>query len=171
MAEVPEAKAATARKQQGFTITPEERSFWSFQPIQKPELPKVKQTDWPKAPIDYFVLAKLEETICSPCSPPTSVLLSAARLSISSDSPRHPRKSMLSSADSSPDAFAKVVDRLLASPHYGERWARHWLDIARYADGERRPTARRGGGAYANTWRYRDWVINALNRDMPYDRF
>jgi hypothetical protein len=81
-------------------------------------------------------------------------------------------------ADSSTDAFAKVVDRLLASPQYGERWARHWLDVARYADGTGRPDSRQvflGYGmardGYANTWRYRDWVIQALNADMPYDQF
>ena len=80
-------------------------------------------------------------------------------------------------SDSSPDAFAKVVDRLLASPHYGERWGRHWLDVARYADGEggkdKRPVFLGYGMArdgYANTWRYRDWVIDAFNRDLPYDR-
>src|SRR6185436_1712941 len=82
-------------------------------------------------------------------------------------------------SDNSPDAYAKVVDRLLASTQYGERWGRHWLDIARYADG----AARRGGAAgmvflgygmardgYANTWRYRDWVIRSFNEDMPYDK-
>jgi hypothetical protein len=169
--------AAAPAEETKFTIRPEQRTFWSFQPIQKPPAPIVKDTQWAKTPIDRFILAKLEEKNLKPVQPADKrALIRRAHFDLIGLPPTPEQDAFLS--DNSPDAFAKVVDRLLASPQYGERWARHWLDIARYADGTGQGDGRLvflGYGmardGYANTWRYRDWVIRALNEDMPYDRF
>jgi len=173
--------AATVSKQSaghaGFAITPEQRSFWSFQPLRKSSLPSVKNEGWGKSPVDRFILAKLEEKGLRPVKPADKrVLLRRASYDLLGLPPT-PEQVGDFLADTSPQAFAKVVDRLLASPHYGERWGRHWLDVARYADGggrDRRPVFLGYGMArdgLVNTWRYRDWVIGALNRDLPYDLF
>jgi hypothetical protein len=123
-------------------------------------------------------LAKLEEKNLAPLQPADKrTLIRTANFDLIGLPPT-PEQVDAFLADESADAFAKVVDRLLASPQYGERWARHWLDVARYSDGTGRPDSRAvflGYGmardGYANTWRYRDWVIQALNADMPYDQF
>ncbi len=168
--EAPEAVAQAPRKEEGFTITPEERSFWSFQPIQKPRIPKVKQSGWPRSPIDHFVLDGLEAKNLEPVRAADKRTLIRRAYFDLIGLPPAPEEVDAFVADSSPGAFSEVVDRLLASPRYGERWARHWLDVARYADGEGGERRRRND-PYANSWRYRDWVIAALNRDMPYDLF
>jgi mono/diheme cytochrome c family protein len=175
--EAAKPQAAPARTAE-FTIRPEQRSFWSFQPLKKPALPAVKNAAWARTPIDHFILARLEEKGLAPVQPADRrSLIRRAYLDLIGLPPT-PEQVDAFASDSSPDAFAKVVDRLLASPQYGERWARHWLDVARYADGsgepDRRPVFLGYGMArdgYANTWRYRDWVIQALNQDMPYDQF
>jgi cytochrome c553 len=164
--------------EQRFTIRPEHRNFWSFRPLQRPAIPAVKEPNWAKGAIDRFVLAKLEQKGLRPVKPADKRALIRRATYDLTGLPPTPEQVEVFLADNSPEAFAKVVDRLLASPQYGERWARHWLDVARYADGsgvpDRRPvflgygTARDG---YANTWRYRDWVIQALNDDIPYDQF
>jgi hypothetical protein len=161
-----------------FTIRPEQRNFWSFQPVKKPAPPEVTNASWVKNPIDRFVLAKLEAKGLTPAPEADKRTLIRRAYFDLTGLPPTPEQVAAFVADQSPDAFAKVVDRLLASPAYGERWGRHWLDVARYADGsgqaDKRPvflgygTARDG---YANTWRYRDWVIQAFNQDMPYNRF
>ena len=175
----PESKppeAAQAKK--GFVITPEQRRFWSLQPIRMPAIPKVTDVSWPKSPIDRFVLSKLEHAGLKPVKASDKRTLIRRATFDLIGLPPTPEEVDAFLADSSPEAFARVVDRLLASPHYGERWGRHWLDVARYADGDggrdRRPVFIGYGMArdgYANTWRYRDWVINAFNQDMPYDLF
>ena len=170
--------ASTVVQAPKFTIRPDQRNFWSFQPIQKSAPPTVKDAGWAKTPIDRFVLAKLEEKGLKPVQAADKrVLIRRAYFDLIGLPPT-PEQVDAFLADNSPDAFAKVVDRLLASPQYGERWARHWLDVARYADGNGRPDNRPvflGYGmardGYANTWRYRDWVIQALNEDMPYNQF
>jgi mono/diheme cytochrome c family protein len=176
----PESKQAEtpAQSKKSFTITQEQRAFWSFQPVRKPAIPEVKDKSWVKTPIDNFVLAKLEENNLKPLKPASKRTLIRRATFDLTGLPPTPEEVDAFVNDSSPDAFAKVVDRLLASPHYGERWARHWLDVARYADGDghadKRPVFIGYGMArdgYANTWRYRDWVVNALNEDMPYDKF
>ena len=170
--------AAPVTESAKFTIRPEQRKFWSFQPIQKPPPPNVTDIAWGKTAIDRFVLARLEEKRLKPVSPADKRTLIRRAYFDLIGLPPTPEQVDAFVADSSTDAFAKVVDRLLASPQYGERWARHWLDVARYADGTGRPDSRPvflGYGmardGYANTWRYRDWVIQALNDDMPYDQF
>ena len=148
-------------------FTPAQRTFWSLQPVHKSALPAVKQTQWVKTPIDNFVLAKLEENGLKP-NPTADRLTLLRRATIDMTGlPPTPEEIQKFLSDTAPDAWQKVVDRLLASPAYGERWARHWLDVVRYADSngfkadETRP----------NMWRYRDYVIKALNDDKPYDRF
>jgi mono/diheme cytochrome c family protein len=169
---------APAAVKTSFTIRPEQRRFWSFQPIRKSAAPKVTDTAWAKTPIDQFILAKLEEKKLKPAPRADKRSLIRRAYFDLIGLPPAPEQVDAFLADNSADAFAKVVDRLLASPQYGERWARHWLDVARYADGTGRPDTRMvflGYGmardGYSNTWRYRDWVIQALNQDMPYDRF
>jgi hypothetical protein len=185
--EVEKPLAAVAGK--GFAITPQQREFWSFQPVRKPAPPPVKDAGWVQTPIDHFILAKLEEKGLKPLPPADKrVLIRRATYDLIG-LPATPEEIEAFVNDASPGAFANVVDRLLASPHYGERWGRHWLDVARYADGEggSDPDAVKGKAkgqkgmvfigygmardGYANTWRYRDWVIDAINEDMPYDQF
>jgi mono/diheme cytochrome c family protein len=171
------APQTTAAKT-SFTIRPEQRKFWSFQPIQKSPVPKVKNTAWAKSPIDQFILAKLEEKSLQPAQTADKrVLIRRAYFDLDWAA---------SFTRAGGGFFGGPVSRcvpqscrpLAGHAQYGERWARHWLDVARYADGAGRPDTRPvflGYGmardGYSNTWRYRDWVIQALNSDMPYDQF
>jgi hypothetical protein len=148
-------------------FTPAQKSYWALQPVKKSPLPAVKDKAWVKTPIDAFILAKLEENKLQP-NPRADKLTLLKRVTIDMTGlPPTQEEIQAFLSDKSPDAWEKVVDRLLASPAYGERWGRHWLDVARYADSngfkadETRP----------NVWRYRDYVINAFNNDKPYDRF
>jgi hypothetical protein len=139
---------------------------WAFDAPIRPSLPEVKNKAWIKTPIDHFILDRLEREGLRP-SPEADRVTLLRRLSL--DLIGLPPTIAEVDAflnDKSPDAYRKQVERLLASPHYGERWGRHWLDAARYADsdGYEKDKPRR-------MWFYRDWVINSLNRDMPYDRF
>src|SRR6266566_8119852 len=153
---------ATAAKK----FTDQQRRYWAFQKVVKPPLPAVKRRDWARNPIDAFILARLEEKGVQPNPPADKItLLRRASLDLIGLPPT-PEEAQAFLADQSPDAFAKVVDRLLASPHYGERWGRHWLDLARYADSNGFSI-----DAPRSIWPYRDWVINALNRDLPFDQF
>lgn len=139
---------------------------WSLQPIVRPALPAVRDRAWPQTPIDYFILAKLEEQGIAPSPVATrSQLLRRVYLDLIGLPPT-PDQLAAFLADQSPDAYEKVVDQLLASPHYGERWGRHWLDVARYADsnGYTIDSAR-------NIWKYREWVITSINQGLPFDQF
>jgi hypothetical protein len=140
---------------------------WALQRPRRPELPAVQGAAWCRTPIDHFVLARLEKAGIQPAAEADRITL-VRRLSLDLIG-LPPALAELHAAvnDPSPEWYEKVVERLLESPHYGERWGRHWLDLARYADSQgytfdhARPTI----------WKYRDWVINALNQDMPFDRF
>ena len=151
-----------------YVITPERRAFWAFQPVRKPPLPTVKNEDWVRSPIDRFILAKLEESGLKPVGPASKQALIRRATFDLIGLPPSPEEVDAFVNDNRPDAFAKVVDRLLSSPHYGERWGRYWLDLARYADGQLGASK---DTPYENAFRYRDWVIQALNEDMPYDVF
>jgi mono/diheme cytochrome c family protein len=152
----------------GYAITPEQRSFWSFQPIRKPAPPPVRNTQWPASAIDRFVLAKLEENGLQPGRPADRrTLIRRAYYDLIGLPPTMEEVEAFVN-DRSPEAFARVVDRLLASPHYGERWGRYWLDVARYSDDRLNSTQ---DDPYPNAYRYRDWVIQAFNEDMPYNVF
>ncbi len=142
-------------------------SHWAYQPVRCPAVPAVKDAGKVRDAIDAFVLARLEKEGIAP-SPEAdrNTLLRRVTLDLTGLPPT-PDEVDAFVNDRGPGAYEKVVDRLLASPHYGERWARHWLDLARYADsdGYEKDTGR------PHAWRYRQWVIDALNRDLPYDQF
>lgn len=144
-----------------------ERQFWSFQSVKKPVLPKVKKSEWVKNPIDQFVLQKLEQVNLTPAEPADKrTLIRRTTYGLTGLPPTLQEINDFLN-DTSPQAFEKVVDRLLASPHYGEHWGRHWLDVARYADSNGLDE----NVAYGTAWKYRDYVVNALNKDKPYDQF
>lgn len=148
-------------------FTKEQKSFWAFQRPRDPVPPAVKATGWPTSPVDQFILAGLEKHSLTP-APQTDkrTLIRRATFDLTGLPPTRAEVDAFL-ADQAPDAFARVVDRLLASPHYGERWGRHWLDLARYADSNGMDE----NVAYANAFRYRDYVIKAFNDDKPYDQF
>ena len=172
LAELPEGSEPEGTAVAGIrddVITPEHRQFWSFQPVSKPPLPDVQETDWPRSPIDRFVLARLESqglTTVRPADRRTLIRRASFDLI---GLPPTPEEVEAFVADNSPDAFAGVVDRLLASPHYGERWARHWLDVARYGEDQRPGNFRYR--SLPDAYRYRDWVVRSFNEDLPYDQF
>jgi hypothetical protein len=148
------------------------RSFWAFQPLDAGPPPAVTDPFWPEGPIDGYILAGLEALGLKP-SPPADrrTLIRRATFDLTG-LPSTPEDVAAFLTDAAPDAvaFARVVDRLLATPQYGERWGRHWLDVVRYADAR---DARGIGGKddITEAWRYRDWVVDAFNRDLPYDQF
>jgi mono/diheme cytochrome c family protein len=139
---------------------------WAFQAPARPTVPAVKNLDWPRNPIDCFILARLEKEGIAP-SPEADRVTLIRRLSLDLlGLPPTIQEVDAFVGDERPDAYERLVDRLLQSPHFGERWGRHWLDVARYAD----------SNGYSidsprSIWKYRDWVIDAINRDMPFDRF
>ncbi len=142
-------------------------THWAFQPIKRPDAPEVAKRDWVRNGIDAFVLARLEKEKIAP-SPEADRVTLIRRLSLDLlGLPPTPQEVDEFLRDTRPDAYERLVDRLLASPHYGERWGRHWLDMARYADSD--GFEKDTGRPFA--WRYRHWVIDALNRDMPFDQF
>ena len=139
---------------------------WSFQPMARPKQPALKDEHWARNGIDRFVLARLEKEGIKP-SPEADRVTLIRRLSLDLlGLPPSPKEVDDFLADSRPDAYEQLVDRLLASPHYGERWARHWLDQARYADSNGYSI-----DAPRSIWKYRDWVIDAISKDVPFDRF
>ncbi len=142
-------------------------SHWAFQPPQRPAVPVVKDQRWPRNPIDHFVLARLEQENIKP-SPEADRTTLIRRLSLDLlGLPPSPEEVGEFRKDKSPDAYERLVARLLASPHFGERWGRHWLDLARYADSDGYEKDSPRPYAYL----YRDWVIEAINRDLPFDQF
>jgi cytochrome c553 len=157
----------TAGAKKPMVITDEDRRFWSFQPLKRVEPPKVKNKAWCQTTLDRFILAKLEAKGIAPN--PTAdrrTILRRAYFDLIGLPPTSEEAAQFLN-DTSPNAYERLIDRLLESPHYGERWARHWLDLARFAESHGyeqdydRPTA----------YHYRDFVIKALNLDLPYDKF
>jgi len=145
---------------------PDTAKHWSFIPPERAEPPKVKQTGRLRNAIDGFILARLEQEKIQP-SPEADRVTLIRRLSLDLIGlPPAPAEVDSFVKDASPDAYDKLVERLLASPHYGERWGRWWLDAARYADSNGYSI-----DAPRQIWKYRDWVIDALNRDLPFDQF
>jgi len=163
----PEAAAPTIAAA-AIKISPDQRAFWSFQPVTNPALPAVKNEAWIRTPVDRFVLARLESQNLKPV-PAADKRTWLRRITLDMlGLPPTPEEMDAFVGDTSTQAQEKVVDRLLASPHYGERWGRHWLDLARYSDGE---LAAGVDTPLPNAWRYRDWVVDAFNKDLPYDKF
>jgi hypothetical protein len=141
--------------------------LWSWQPVVRPEVPSVQQKEWVRTPVDAFVLQKLEEKGLKPSSDADKAsLIRRVTLDLWGLIPT-PEEVQAFVSDTSPDAYEKLVDRLLASPRYGERQARHWLDLSRYADS----AGFQGDQTRPNNWRYRDYVIKAFNEDKGYNRF
>lgn len=166
----PFASDAKAVKSKLSGLTDKARSHWAYQPVKKPQIPTNKNQQWCKTPVDCFILQKLEANGMFP-SPDAdrATLLRRAYYDLIGLPPK-PAEIQAFLADKSPDAWQKVVERLLASPQYGERWGRHWLDTARYSD----TVGSNANGVdyrFPHAWTYRDWVINAMNTDMPYDQF
>ncbi len=143
------------------------RKYWAFQPPQRPATPKVVNVKWSSQPIDRFLLSKMEQHKLTPApDAERPVWLRRVTFDITGLPPT-PAELDAFLKDRRPDAHARVVDRLLASERYGERWGRHWLDVARYAES----VGRGSNYAFPYAWRYRDYVIDAFNNDKPYDRF
>jgi Protein of unknown function (DUF1549)/Protein of unknown function (DUF1553) len=151
----------------GWSQEAKEEKHWAFQPVTRPAVPSVSDRSWVRTPIDAFILSRLEKVRLKPAPPADRrTLLRRVYLDLIG-LPPNPDEQIRFLNDSSPTAFERVVDDLLSRPQYGERWARHWLDTVRYAESN----GYERDGAKPNAWRYRDYVIDSLNRDKPYDRF
>ena len=141
--------------------------YWAWRSIRTPQLPEVSDSDWCRNEIDRFILARLESAGLEPAEEAGRLsLLRRATFDLTGLPPTLAQQEHYL-ADRSPDAYEQAIDRLLESPHYGERWGRHWLDVVRYAE----TNGFERDGKKPEVWRYRDWVIESLNADMPYDRF
>jgi mono/diheme cytochrome c family protein len=145
----------------------EARRHWAFRPVRKAAPPDVKQCEWVRNPIDVFILAALEHRAWHPAPPARRAEWLRRVWFDLIGLPPSPADVLALDADAMPDAYERVVDRLLDSPQYGERWAQHWLDLVRFAETEGYEYDRH----VPDAWRYRDYVINAFNRDKPFDRF
>jgi Protein of unknown function (DUF1553)/Protein of unknown function (DUF1549)/Planctomycete cytochrome C len=168
----PDPRTAPAKVAKLSGLTDEARNHWAYQPVKKPAIPSVRNRPWCITPVDAFIVQKLEEKQMLPArkaNPET--LLRRATYDLTGLPPT-PEEINAFMTDGSPNAFAKVVDRLLASPHYGERWGRFWLDTARYSDtsGDRTNNGQKDY-RFPYAWTYRDYVVRAFNEDKPYDRF
>ncbi|HEY3967976.1 MAG TPA: DUF1553 domain-containing protein [Planctomycetaceae bacterium] len=148
-------------------ITSDDREHWSFRPLVRPETPVVRDGDWCRTSIDRFILARLETAGLTPLPQAAKTTLIRRLTFDLTGLPPTPAEIATFVGDAAPDAYDRLVDRLLGSMAYGERWAQHWLDLVRFAetDGFEHDLER------PNAWRYRDWVIDALNSDLPYDEF
>jgi cytochrome c553 len=148
-------------------FTSEQKKFWAFQPVKAVSAPAVRDEEWARSSLDRFVLARLESAGIRPApSADRRTLIRRATFDLTGLPPT-PDEIDVFLKDDRPDAFARVVDRLLDSPHYGERWGRHWLDVVRYAE----TTANDANAVMRYAYRYRDYVVQAFNADKPYDQF
>jgi hypothetical protein len=164
----PVGEAATAASRKGeLQVTDKDRAFWAFQKVKRPPLPAVKDPTWGINPIDRFILAGLEAKGLRP-NPPAGKRELIRRLTYNLIGlPPTPEEVEAFVNDPSPGAYERLVDRLLDSPHYGEKWGRHWLDLVRFAE----TNSYERDNPKPNAWRYRDYVIRSFNADKPYDRF
>jgi Protein of unknown function (DUF1549)/Protein of unknown function (DUF1553)/Planctomycete cytochrome C len=164
----PDPRTATADQRKW---TDNKTNHWAWQPVKRVAIPDASNPDWCKTPVDNFILAKLDDKGLKP-NPPADkrTLIRRATFDLIGLPPM-PEEVQDFINDNSPDAFAKVVDRLLASPHYGERWGRHWLDVARYSDTKGQPRRNTEDNANPFAWTYRDYVIRSFNEDKPYNKF
>ncbi len=148
-------------------VTDEAKKYWAYQPVKRSAVPAVKDQAWVKTPIDAFILAKLEAKNLKPVKPADKAALARRAYYDLIGLPPTPEELDAFVNDKAPDAWEKLIEKLLASPHYGEKWGRHWLDVVRY--GETNGYERDGPKPFV--WRYRDYVINAFNSDKPYTQF
>ncbi len=163
----PGGNGAVLRRGDSDKITAEDRAWWAFQPVQEPALPPIKDASWARNEIDRFVLARLEAEGMQPAAEADRTTLIRRLYFDLVGLPPTPEEVAAFVADESPQAYERLVNRLLDSPRYGERWARHWLDLVRYADSD----GYRADHYRPSAWRYRDYVIDSFNADKPYDRF
>ncbi|MDB5320135.1 MAG: hypothetical protein JWN40_1766 [Phycisphaerales bacterium] len=148
-------------------VTPETMKFWSYQPIRRPPVPQVKDASAIRNPIDNFIFSKLEASGLQHAGPAAkATLIRRAYYDLTGLAPK-PEEVDAFIADKSPNAYDKIIDRLLTSPQYGEKWGRHWLDVVRFAE----TNSFERDGLKPNAWKYRDYVIDAFNKDKPYDQF
>ena len=164
----PDPRTVTADQRKG---TDDKTNHWAWQPVKRVAIPEVSNPDWCRTPVDNFILAKLDESGLKP-NPPADkrTLIRRATFDLIGLPPT-PEEVRDFVNDDSTNAFAKVVDRLLASPHYGERWGRHWLDVARYSDTKGQPRRNTEDNANPFAWTYRDYVIRSFNENKPYNIF
>jgi len=163
-----EAKSVASSAYKGMSLE-DGRKWWAFQPLSNNALPKVRDTKWAQNNIDRFILAKLEAKRLKPSLPADRrTLAQRVYVDLVGYKPTFEEVEEFAN-DKSPDAYDKLITRLLDSTHYGERWGRNWMDVARF--GEDNPTGEATNPAYPYAWRYRDWIIEAINKDVPYDRF
>jgi hypothetical protein len=162
-----QAAAAPAPRRGSFQITDKDRAHWAFQPVRRPLPPEVKNPAWVANPIDAFVLARLEGNGLRPNAPASRRELIRRVHYDLTGLPPSPEEVEAFAADPSPCAYEQLVERLLASPHYGENWGRHWLDLVRFAE----TNSYERDNPKPHAWRYRDYVIRAFNEDKRYDRF
>ncbi len=141
--------------------------WWSLQPVTSPDPPAVQHSEWCRNEVDYFILAKLEGAGLTPADEADKLTLLRRLTFDLTGLPPTPEEMQEFLYDESPDAYARVVDRLLASPHYGERWGRHWLDVIRFGESQGYERNR----IRPNAWRFRDWVISSFNDNLPFDEF
>ena len=165
----PDPRSANAKGK--YASATERKVWWAFQPVKLTPPPAVENKSWPANPVDNFILAKLEEKQLKPSGPADRQVLIRRLYFDLIGLPPTPSEVEAFVADKSPTAYEKLVDKLLASPHYGERWSRHWLDVARYSDTVGDPAKRKESPAYPFAWTYRDYVVKAFNDDKPYDQF
>ncbi|MGV2336883.1 MAG UNVERIFIED_CONTAM: DUF1549 domain-containing protein [Planctomycetaceae bacterium] len=166
----PLSEAATTAR--GFRITEKQQQWWAFKPRSDAHPPQVRASDWPHSELDHFVLAKLDAAGVAPATAADRVTWLRRATFDLTGLPPSPQDVSAFLYDASNQAFENVINRLLDSPAYGERWARHWLDVVRYADyHDFNPGARVASCEITEAWRYRDWVVAAFNRDMPFDQF
>jgi hypothetical protein len=162
-----EAEVAALHQTRGGVITEESRNYWAYKPVKRPEPPKVRGGAWVRNPIDAFILAKLEDKGLTAAPPVDRTALVRRIYYDLIGLPPTPEQIDRFVNDQSPGAYEKLIDQLLQSPHYGEKWGRHWLDLVRYA--ETNGNERDGPKPFA--WRYRDYVVKSLNEDKPFYRF
>ncbi|MCZ2340307.1 MAG: PSD1 and planctomycete cytochrome C domain-containing protein [Bacteroidales bacterium] len=144
-----------------------DKNYWAYQPVQRPALPAVRDVAWVKTPVDAFLRAKQEAAGIRPVAPATKAVLCRRAYYDLTGLPPTPEQIDAFVADPAPDAYARLIDTLLASPQYGEKWGRHWLDLVHYAE----TNGFERDGPKPHAWRYRDYVIRSFNDDKPYDRF
>ncbi len=163
----PHESANEIEKQEEFDIAKRKAAHWCWQPIKSPAVPSVKRAEWPLDPIDNFVLRQLEHVGLSPAAPADKRTLLRRVYFDLIGLPPSPGEIKQFVQDDSPDAYQQVVNQLLASPHFGERWARHWMDLTRYAE----TYGHEFDYPIAHAHKYRDYLIRALNADVPYNQF
>ncbi|MBC8356494.1 MAG: PSD1 domain-containing protein [Planctomycetes bacterium] len=163
----PKEDLAPAGHLEAFDLKGRKQAHWCWQPLRDPRLPLVKDRDWAQQPLDSFILARLEEAELSPAAPASKRTLIRRAYFDLIGLPPSPIEVDTFLSDQSPQAFEKVIDHLLDSPHFGERWARHWMDLMRYAE----TYGHEFDYTIPHAYRYRDYLIRAFNADVPYDRF